>query len=129
MKNETTAPSPIDRMIDYLITHYAFRYNTVMNCTEYRPVDSPVGSFEPLDLRTRRRIILEVQREGIEVSQNDIRNYIDSDYVRSTTPSATTSPSAKAYGTDTTTSATSPAPCQPTHRYGASGSPRGCSPW
>lgn len=37
MKNETTAPSPIDRMIDYLTTHYAFRYNTVMNCTEYRP--------------------------------------------------------------------------------------------
>ena len=86
MKNETTAPSPIDRMIDFLTTHYAFRYNTVMNCTEYRPVDSPVGSFEPLDLRTRRRIILEVQREGIEVSQNDIRNYIDSDYVRQYDP-------------------------------------------
>lgn len=86
MKNETTAPSPIDRMIDYLTTHYAFRYNTVMNCTEYRPVDNPVGSFEPLDLRTRRRIILEVQREGIEVSQNDIRNYIDSDYVRQYDP-------------------------------------------
>lgn len=86
MKNETTAPSPIDRMIDFLTTHYAFRYNTVMNCTEYRPVDNPVGSFEPLDLRTRRRIILEVQREGIEVSQNDIRNYIDSDYVRQYDP-------------------------------------------
>lgn len=82
MKNEATALSPIDRMIDFLTTHYAFRYNTVMNCTEYRPVDSPVSSFEPLDPRTRRRIILEVQREGIEVSQNDIRNYIDSDYVR-----------------------------------------------
>lgn len=86
MKNETTALNPIDRMIDFLTTHYAFRYNTVMNCTEYRPVDSPVGSFEPLDLRTRRRIILEVQREGIEVSQNDIRNYIDSDYVRQYDP-------------------------------------------
>ena len=86
MKNETTAPSPIDRMIDYLITHYAFRYNTVMNCTEYRPVDSPVSNFEPLDSRMRRRIILEVQREGIEVSQNDIRNYIDSDYVRQYDP-------------------------------------------
>ena len=68
MKNETTALSPIDRMIDSLTTHYAFRYNTVMNCTEYRPVDNPVDSFEPLDPRTRRRIILEVQREGIEVS-------------------------------------------------------------
>lgn len=48
MKNETTAPSPIDRMIDFLTTHYAFRYNTVMNCTEYRHVDSPVSSSEPL---------------------------------------------------------------------------------
>ena len=43
MKNETTAPSPIDRMIDFLTTHYAFRYNTVMNCTEYRPVDNPAS--------------------------------------------------------------------------------------
>lgn len=88
MKNETTTVdlNPIDRMISFLTMRYAFRYNTVLNCTEYRPVALPADSFTPLDPRMLRRIILEVQREGIEVSPNDIRNYIESDYVRQFDP-------------------------------------------
>lgn len=88
MKNETTTIdlSPIDRMISFLTMRYAFRYNTVLNCTEYRPVALPADSFTPLDPRMLRRIILEVQRDGIEVSANDIRNYIESDYVRQFDP-------------------------------------------
>lgn len=88
MKNETTTIdlSPIDRMISFLTMRYAFRYNTVLNCTEYRPVALSADSFTPLDPRMLRRIILEVQREGIEVSPNDIRNYIESDYVRQFDP-------------------------------------------
>lgn len=88
MKNDTTTIdlSPIDRMISFLTMRYAFRYNTVLSCTEYRPVALPADSFFPLDPRMLRRIILEVQREGIEVSPNDIRNYIESDYVRQFDP-------------------------------------------
>lgn len=88
MKNVTTTIdlNPIDRMISFLTMRYAFRYNTVLNCTEYRPVALPADSFTPLDPRMFRRIILEVQREGIEVSPNDIRNYIESDYVRQFDP-------------------------------------------
>lgn len=88
MKNDTTTIdlSPIDRMISFLTMRYAFRYNTVLSCTEYRPVALPADSFTPLDPRMLRRIILEVQREGIEVSPNDIRNYIESDYVRQFDP-------------------------------------------
>lgn len=88
MKNATTTIdlSPIDRMISFLTMRYAFRYNTVLSCTEYRPVALPADSFIPLDSRMLRRIILEVQREGIEVSPNDIRNYIESDYVRQFDP-------------------------------------------
>lgn len=88
MKIETTTIdlNPIDRMISFLTMRYAFRYNTVLSCTEYRPVALPADCFFPLDPRTRRRIILEVQREGIEVSPNDIRNYIESDYVRQFDP-------------------------------------------
>ena len=76
----------VDRMIGFLTMRYAFRYNTVMNCTEFRHTGSTEAHFEPLDPRTRRRIILEVQREGIEVSQNDVNNYIESDYVRAFDP-------------------------------------------
>lgn len=88
MKNETTTIdlSPIDRMISFLTMRYAFRYNTVLSCTEYRPVALPADCFTPLDPRMLRRIILEVQREGIEVGPNDIRNYIESDYVRQFDP-------------------------------------------
>ena len=88
MKNDTTTIdlSPIDRMISFLTMRYAFRYNTVLSCTEYRPVALSADSFTPLDPRMLRRIILEVQREGIEVSPNDIRNYIESDYVRQFDP-------------------------------------------
>lgn len=88
MKNETTTIDlcPIDRMISFLTMRYAFRYNTVLSCTEYRPVALSADSFTPLDPRMLRRIILEVQREGIEVSPNDIRNYIESDYVRQFDP-------------------------------------------
>lgn len=88
MKNETTTIdlNPIDRMISFLTMRYAFRYNTVLSCTEYRSVALSADSFTPLDPRMLRRIILEVQREGIEVSPNDIRNYIESDYVRQFDP-------------------------------------------
>ena len=88
MKNATTTIdlNPIDRMISFLTMRYAFRYNTVLSCTEYRPVALSADSFTPLDPRMLRRIILEVQREGIEVSPNDIRNYIESDYVRQFDP-------------------------------------------
>ncbi len=88
MKNATTTIDlcPIDRMISFLTMRYAFRYNTVLSCTEYRPVALPAYSFTPLDPRMLRRIILEVQREGIEVGPNDIRNYIESDYVRQFDP-------------------------------------------
>ena len=88
MKNATTTIdlNPIDRMISFLTMRYAFRYNTVLSCTEYRHVALSADSFTPLDPRMLRRIILEVQREGIEVSPNDIRNYIESDYVRQFDP-------------------------------------------
>ena len=81
-----TTENGINRMIDFLMTHYAFRYNMVMSCTEYRPVDRPVNCFAPLTPRTRRRIALEVMREDIEVSPNDVANYIESDYVRAFDP-------------------------------------------
>ena len=81
-QNTNNNENAINRMIDFLITRYAFRYNSINSCTEFHPTDCPADSFKPLDLRTRRRITLEVQLAGIEVSQNDIANYIDSDYIR-----------------------------------------------
>lgn len=49
MKNETTTIdlSPIDRMISFLTMRYAFRYNTVLSCTEYRLVRRRLGRARP----------------------------------------------------------------------------------
>ena len=84
--NSTTTNNAINQMIDYLATRYAFRFNTITNCTEYRHTNGPADAYMPLDPRARRRITIEVEREGIEVSQNDIANYIGSDYIRAYDP-------------------------------------------
>lgn len=119
----------VDRMIGFLTMRYAFRYNTVMNCTEFRHTGSTEAHFEPLDPRTRRRIILEVQREGIEVSQNDVNNYIESDYVRAFDPVGDYLASCEGSwdGHDHIGDLAGTVP--PMLRCGASGSPHGCSPW
>lgn len=84
--NSTTTNNAINQMIDYLATRYAFRFNTITNSTEYRHTNGPGDAYMPLDPRARRRITIEVEREGIEVSQNDIANYIGSDYIRAYDP-------------------------------------------
>ncbi len=78
--------NPIDAMIDFITERYSLRYNTLTTCAEYRQTGDGTDAYRPLDTRTRKRITLEVQRNGIEVSQNDIANYIDSDYIRSYNP-------------------------------------------
>ena len=54
----------VDRMIGFLTMRYAFRYNTVMNCTEFRHAGSPADGFEPLDPRTRRASYLRCSARG-----------------------------------------------------------------
>ena len=57
---DTTNKDPmnaVDRMIGFLTMRYAFRYNIVMNCTEFRHTGSLADCFEPLDPRTRRRLL------------------------------------------------------------------------
>ena len=50
-ERNTNTVNPIVRMIDYLNSHYAFRYNCITSCTEYRATASAAESFVPLDPR------------------------------------------------------------------------------
>ena len=77
-ENENTTK----RMIDLLCSRYTFRYNTLLGCNEYRDNTSAGGAYLPLDPRTRNRMTLEVQLEGINASVRDVRNYLESDYIR-----------------------------------------------
>ena len=74
------------QMINYLESRYQFRYNTVMKFTEYRPNNSWVGDFKPVDARVQKSMTLDVQIADIHVSIKDVRNYLESDRIRNYSP-------------------------------------------
>ena len=74
------------QMIRYLESRYQFRYNTVMKYTEYRPNNSWVGDFRPVDARVQKSMTLDVQIADIHVSIKDVRNFLESDRIRNYSP-------------------------------------------
>ena len=91
MKDTTTSnieDNHIKRMIDFIGSRYSLRYNTLLGCTEYRDNSQPGHDYTPLDPRTRNRMTIEVQLDGIEASTRDVRNYLESDYIRPYDPIA-----------------------------------------
>ena len=76
----------IMRMIGFLCKKYAFRYNSVMKFTEYRPKDKDYWGYQPVDARVQKRMTLEVQLANIRVSIKDVRNYLESDLLSTYNP-------------------------------------------
>lgn len=74
------------QMINYLESRYQFRYNTVMKYTEYRPNNSWIGDFKPVDARVQKSMTLAVQIADIHVSIKDVRNFLESDRIRNYSP-------------------------------------------
>lgn len=74
------------QMINYLECRYQFRYNTVMKFTEYRPNNSWVGDFKPVDARVQKSMTLDVQIADIHVSIKDVRNFLESDRIKNYSP-------------------------------------------
>lgn len=74
------------QMINYLESRYLFRYNTVMKFTEYRPNNSWVGDFKPVDARVQKSMTLDVQIADIHVSIKDVRNFLESDRIKNYSP-------------------------------------------
>lgn len=79
------AGDDILQMINFLKQHYEYRYNTVMKYTEYRKKNSYMY-FQPVDPRVQKRMTLQVQLADICVSIKDVRNFLESDYIRSYDP-------------------------------------------
>ena len=74
------------QMKNYLEGHYQFRYNTVMKYTEFRPNNSWVGDFQPVDNRVTKRMTIDVQLADIHVTINDVRNFLGSSLIPSYSP-------------------------------------------
>ena len=81
-----TVKENISSMMAYLNNRYELRYNTVMKYTEYLKKDKAWQGFMPVSPRAQKRMTLEVQLEDIRVSIKDVRNYLESDYIRNYDP-------------------------------------------
>lgn len=72
----------IVNMMQLLKSRYDFRYNTVMKYVEYLPKDKGWYGYQPVDPRVQKRMTLEVQLADIRVSIKDVRNFLESDYIK-----------------------------------------------
>ena len=76
----------IANMMQLLKSKYNFRYNTVMKFVEYMPKEKGWYGFQPVDPRVQKRMTLEVQLADIRVSIKDVRNFLESDYIKNYNP-------------------------------------------
>ena len=76
----------IVNMMQLLESRYDFRYNTVMKFVEYLPKDKGWYGYQPVEPRVQKRMTLEVQLADIRVSIKDVRNFLESDYIKNYNP-------------------------------------------
>ena len=76
----------IVNMMQLLESRYDFRYNTVMKFVEYMPKDKGWYGYQPVEPRVQKRMTLEVQLADIRVSIKDVRNFLESDYIKNYNP-------------------------------------------
>ncbi|MEE0421874.1 MAG: VapE family protein, partial [Prevotella sp.] len=76
----------IVNMMKLLESRYDFRYNTVMKYVEYLQKEKEWFGFRPVDPRVQKRMTLEVQLADIRVSIKDVRNFLESDYIKNYNP-------------------------------------------
>lgn len=84
-KDNPNRSDGIRRMIVFLTSRYLFRRNEVMKYVEYR-ANAAGSTYQPLDPCVQKRMTLEVQLQGIEVSIKDVRNFLESDFISAYDP-------------------------------------------
>ena len=85
-EDKNSVRSNIVSMMKLLESRYDFRYNTVMKFVEYMPKEKGWYGFQPVDPRVQKRMTLEVQLADIRVSIKDVRNFLESDYIKNYNP-------------------------------------------
>lgn len=76
----------IQKMIAFLREKYDLRYNMVMKYTEYLPKEKGWWGYQVVDSRVQKRMTLEVQLANINVSIKDVRNFLESDFIKNYNP-------------------------------------------
>lgn len=85
-KEEKGAKRDIQKMMDFLSERYEFRYNMVMKYTEFVPKAKGWWGFRPVDPIIQNSITLDVQRAGINVSIRDVKNFVNSTFIKQYNP-------------------------------------------
>ena len=85
-EDKNSVRSNIVSMMKLLESKYDFRYNTVMKYVEYLPKDKGWYGYRPVEPRVQKRMTLEVQLADIRVSIKDVRNFLESDYIKNYNP-------------------------------------------
>ena len=85
-EDKNSVRSNIVSMMKLLESRYDFRYNTVMKYVEYLPKDKGWYGHRPVEPRVQKRMTLEVQLADIRVSIKDVRNFLESDYIKNYNP-------------------------------------------
>ena len=85
-EDKNSVRSNIVSMMQLLESRYDFRYNTVMKYVEYLPKDKGWHGYRPVEPRVQKRMTLEVQLADIRVSIKDVRNFLESDYIKNYNP-------------------------------------------
>ena len=85
-EDKNSVRSNIVSMMKLLKSRYDFRYNTVMKFVEYMPKDKGWYGYQPVEPRVQKRMTLEVQLADIRVSIKDVRNFLESDYIKNYNP-------------------------------------------
>lgn len=68
-------------MIRFLETRYVFRYNNIMGYPEYRPNNTWVSQYRPVDVRVANGFAMDARLNGIDVWDKDVTRYLYSDFV------------------------------------------------
>ena len=76
----------IEKMMKYLHEKYDLRYNMVLKYTEYVPKDKEWIGFQAVEPRVQKSLTLEVQLAGINVSIKDVRNFLESNFIKNYNP-------------------------------------------
>ena len=70
------------QLMDFLNTHYQFRYNTIMGYTEYKDNAQKYMDWTPVDDRALKGMTMKVRLGGIDARDNDVRRYVQSNMIR-----------------------------------------------
>lgn len=78
MRNANKKSDIMTKVMEFLSSHYEFRYNIISEQTEFRPINVTDAVFHPVTQRELNSICIDMQRNGIVCWDKDLLRYVNS---------------------------------------------------